>query len=293
MDDTKNGIMENLIHITFDPEGAENLQQSFVLDDIIAGEIVVLEDDLAFGPLKKKSTEAQPLSRQEWWDQLLEPEGYLLVQAYNEKLIDLLQKMRSDEDNEIWIWAGQNARDVCGYYALLKPLSDFLGRVHLIYLNNLPFINDKGGIFYPTRLSEILPKEFLKARKLAREITAAEVEMDGEEWQKLKEENAHVRLLEGGKKISSQPNDYFDKELLNRCRLDYIKTWRLVSQVKLKTPAYINEAFLFSRLRKLIDNNIIEIKEDNKSFRDIEVKTVSATTPDEASINENNEQRES
>src|SRR5690606_20183256 len=119
-------------------------------------------------------------------------------------LINLCQKMRSDEDNEVWIWAGQNTRDVCGYYALLAPLSDFLGRVHLIYLNNLPFINEKGSIFYPTQLSEILPKEFLKARKLAREITAAEVEMDGEEWRRLKMENAPVRLLEGGKKISSQ-----------------------------------------------------------------------------------------
>lgn len=280
--------MENLIHIAFDKAGADSLLRSFELDDIIAGDIVILEDDLAFGPLKKKTAQEQQLSRQEWWDQLLKEEEYLLIQQYNEKLIDLCQKMRSDDNNEIWIWAGQNARDVCGYYSLLSPLSDFLGRVHLIYLNNLPFINDKGGIFYPTQLSEILPKEFLKARKLAREITAAEIEVDGEEWRKLKEENANVRLLEGGKKISSQPDDYFDKELMNRCRLGYIKTWRVVSQVLQKGKAYSNEPFLYQRLRTLMEQGTLEAKGDYKHFRDCEVKVTGADAPNETVTDESN-----
>lgn len=283
--------MENLIHITFDQGGAQNIQQSFELDDIIAGEIVVLEDDLAFGPLKKKTAEGEGPSRQEWWNALLGEGEYTLLQQYNEKLIDLCQKMRSDEDNEVWIWAGQNTRDVCGYYALLAPLSDFLGRVHLIYLNNLPFINEKGSIFYPTQLSEILPKEFLKARKLAREITAAEVEMDGEEWRRLKMENAAVRLLEGGKKISSQAEDFFDQELINRCRLDYIKTWRVVSQVKQKGKAYANDDFLYSRLQRLINDGVLETKEPAKAFRDNEVKVAGASASGETITQEDNEQQ--
>jgi hypothetical protein len=164
--------------------------------------------------------------------------------------------------------------------------------VHLIYLNNLPFINDKGSIFYPVQLGEILPKEFLKARRLAREITAAEIEIDGEEWNRLKEENAAVRVLEGGKKISSQADDYFDKELINRSRFGYIKTWRLVSQVKQKEKDYANESFLFWRLQTLIHNGELETKGDYKNFRDCEVKVpgaLSAETSDET-INENNEQ---
>lgn len=285
--------MENLIHITFDRTGAENLRQSFDLDDIIAGEIVVLEDDLAFGPLKKRAAEPDRPSRREWWEKILNGEQYALLDQYNEKVIDLCQKMRGDEDNEIWIWAGQNTRDVCGYYALLPPLADFLGRVHLIYLNNLPFINEKGSIFYPAQLSEILPKEFLKARKLAREITPAELEMDGEEWQKLKEENAPVRLLEGGKKIGSRPDDYFDPELINRCRLGYIKAWRVVSQVQQKGKAYANESFLYWRLQVLVENGLLEIKEQTKNLRDSEVKMAGTAASDEPIIQEGDEQQES
>ena len=72
----------------------------------------------------------------------------------------------------------QNAHDVCGYYWLMSQLKDYQGQVYVLYLNNLPFINDKGGIFYPAALHEIQPKEFLKAKKLPRLINLSEFEID-------------------------------------------------------------------------------------------------------------------
>lgn len=283
--------MENLIHITFDKTGAENLKQSFALDDIITGEIVTFDDDLAFGTLKDLVTE-KTFSRQGWWNKIKTPDEYLPIHHDHELLTDLCQRMREDENNEIWIWAAQNVKDVCGYYSLLKPLSDFLGRVYLIYLNNLPFMNDKGGIFYPTQLSEILPKEFLKARKLAREITAAEIEVDGEEWDRLKEGNASVRILEGAKKISNRPDDYFDKDLINRCRLDYIKAWRLVNQIIQKNKDHINEDFLYWRLLELMNNGTLETKEAFKNLRDSEVKTAGTEVTERTETNTTSDEKE-
>ena len=68
-------------------------------------------------------------------------------------------------------------------------------------LNNLPFINEKGNVFYPVSLSEIPAREFVKARKLARPVSAAEFETDPDEWTRLASENKNLRVLEGGKKI--------------------------------------------------------------------------------------------
>ncbi len=113
----------------------------------------------------------------------------------------LKARLREEEELIIWIWAGQNPTDVCGYYWLVSQLDRYSGRIHLIYLNNLPFLNEKNGVFYPTHLHQILPKEYLKAKKLAREVSLAEFELDGDEWRRLMNENAGVRLLEGGKKI--------------------------------------------------------------------------------------------
>ena len=43
----------------------------------------------------------------------------------------------------------------------------------------------KGQFFYPNNLFEIQPKEFLKAKKLARPISLSEFETDPDEWKKL------------------------------------------------------------------------------------------------------------
>ena len=59
-------------------------------------------------------------------------------------------------------------------------------------LNNLPFLNDKGQLFYPTYLNEIQPKEFLKAKKLARPITLSEFEIDPDEYRLHKATIWHV-----------------------------------------------------------------------------------------------------
>jgi hypothetical protein len=63
----------------------------------------------------------------------------------------LIRELEENQKEEVWIWMGQNQHDVCGYYWLISQLAAFQGRVVVLYLNNLPFINEKGQIFYPTR----------------------------------------------------------------------------------------------------------------------------------------------
>jgi hypothetical protein len=137
---------------------------------------------------------------------------------------------RQDEKEVLWVWAAQNKHDVSGYYWLISQLKDFQGRVFILYLNNLPFINEKGQLFYPNNLFEIPPREFLKARKLARAVTLSEFEIDPDEWQKLCQEDKGVRILEGGKKLTQYPYDYYDEELRRFISGDWIKASKLIGQ---------------------------------------------------------------
>jgi hypothetical protein len=60
----------------------------------------------------------------------------------------------------------------------------------------------------------VLPKKLVKAKKLARPITLSEYEIDPDEWKKINEENAMVRVLEGGKKIAGKEENFYDIEIL-------------------------------------------------------------------------------
>lgn len=260
------------MHICFSQLGAENLRKSTELDDILAGEILVFQDDLSIGPLGRRADQQGQRPRDSWCARVLGLETYSLAEADAELLARLRQQLREDPNTEAWIWMAQNSRDVCGYYWLSASLEAFQGRVHVLYLNNLPFLNEKGQVFFPTELGEIPPREFLKARKLARELTAAEFEMDAEEFRRLQAEPLVIRYLEGARKLALKPEDAWDAELLKLASPEYSKAWRLASQLRQKGRQDIQEAFLWYRLRELARAGSLELKAEGPVLRDLEYR---------------------
>lgn len=279
-----------VLHIVFGQSSASNLKAAFELDPNLDGEILCFDDDLSVGPLFILDTPDGRRARKEWWAMMqaqgpvaagtqaaLAVEGGAETQtAAVPEDVDpvraLKGRLREEEELSVWIWAGQNAADVCGYYWLISQLDRFSGRIHLIYLNNLPFLNEKNGVFYPTHLHQILPKEFLKAKKLAREVSLAEFELDGDEWHRLMNENAGVRLLEGGKKIRGEGTSFYDKDLLQQMTPEFQKANKVIGQVVGKFKYPVMDQFLNWRMKELIREEKIESRGELKTMRDYEVK---------------------
>lgn len=174
---------------------------------------------------------------------------------------------------DVWIWMGQNQHDVCGYYWLMPQLKNYQGRIHVLYLNNLPFINEKGSIFYPTHLFQIQPKEFLKAKKLSRPITLSEFEVDPDEWKRLCSESAIVRILEGGKKIVSKEDSFYDKDLLSVITPTFQKVSKVLFTSLGKMKIQTGDVFLAWRLKELSQEGKIEVQgEWSKGWKEVAVK---------------------
>jgi len=265
-----------MIHVVFEPSGADALQKSFELDKSLQGEIVVIEDDYAVGPIKDIDETEGWQQRKAFWDAALEYSPYVektVMADDKKKILQLKRNLDEDENLHAWIWMGQNQHDVCGYYWLMSQLAEYQGRIEVLYLNNLPFMNEKGGIFYPTNLYEVLPKEFVKAKRLAREITLSEFELDPDEWEKLCNENALIRTLEGGKKIISQPDNFYDKDILSVLGNTEIKLNRFLSNLLSKIKIKTGDVFLVWRIRQLAEQNQISILGDwQKGWKDITLK---------------------
>jgi hypothetical protein len=184
-----------------------------------------------------------------------------------------IRKILDENQEEIlWIWAAQNKHDVSGYYWLMSQLKDYQGRVFILYLNNLPFINDKGNIFYPTNLFQIPAKEFLKSKKLARPITLSEFEVDPDEWTKLAEESKGVRLLEGGKKLAQKEYDYYDSELLKFVTKDWQKVNKFFTRFFGKAKETTGDAYILWRLKMLAEAGKIDIQGNVKNMKEMEIR---------------------
>ncbi|MDP4129443.1 MAG: DUF1835 domain-containing protein [Bacteroidota bacterium] len=253
-----------MFHIVFQPRDVEVLTAAMDMDEALDGEIVLIADDYSLGPVADLWTEEGLTLRKLWWQQVLnarQPEdrnGADPATEDNSKLLQIQDRMRAEEFDQIWIWVASNAQDVSGYYWLVSRLNEFAGRIYVLSLNNLPFINDKGAVFYPTVLSEIPAREFIKAKKLARPVSLSEFETDPDEWTKLIQENKHVRILEGAKKLIQQADDYYDQALKKFVTSDFQKPSRIIHQFLSKSPVKTGETFLYWRLQQLVADNEIE-----------------------------------
>lgn len=265
-----------MIHIVFETANVKALQSAMELDESLQGEILEIKDDYAVGPIERIFETEGYQQRRDWWKTVLQFSPYEnQLDIVDDKLTvhNLINDLTQNEDQEAWIWMGQNAHDVTGYYWLMSQLSTFAGRIQVLYLNNLPFFNEKGSIFYPTHLFEIQPREFLKAKKLARPITLSEFELDPDEWKKICAENAMVRFLEGGKKISGKEVNFFDKSLLVHVTKDVQKLTKIISSALSKMPVQTGDAFLVWRLRELAGQGVLNINGDfSKGWKELTVQ---------------------
>lgn len=266
-----------MIHIVFNESELGLMKQVMELDETLAGETIQIKDDYAVGPLSGIDTEEGWQARYNWWMSLLEGSHYAGSHAVKiddrETVKQLKEKLNADPAEQVWIWMGQNQHDVTGYYWLMPQLSEYAGRIMVLYLNNLPFINEKGQIFYPSWLHEIQPREFLKAKKLARPITLSEFEVDPDEWKRLCEENSVVRILEGGKKIAGKEESFYDSEILKNLTGDWQKASRVLSNTLHRMKIKTGDVFLMWRMKQLISEGKIEMTGDiNKGWKDFDVK---------------------
>lgn len=267
-----------MIHIVFNEADVKVLSEAVAMDESMAGDVIQIKDDFAVGPLDNVYLGEGMNARRAWWRDVLAGGDYDGKADTDEvddprTAAELVGKMRRNEDEMIWIWAAQNKHDVSGYYWLLHFMKEFQGRVFILYLNNLPFFNDKGQIFYPSWLHDIPAKEFLKAKKLAREITLSEFEVDPDEWTRLSNESRGVRLLEGGKKLVQEDYDFYDAELKKYVTPDWQKASKIIQHFLSKAKHTTGDAYLLWRLKTLIAQDVFDVQGKVGNMKDFEVKT--------------------
>jgi hypothetical protein len=275
--DTGKTELDFMIHIVFNEADIDVLQKAIELDETLQGEVLQVEDDYAVGPLKDIYTEEGIAARRAWWKEVLT--GTDLEKKLDEGEVDdnkliafIIERLQKDEEEKVWIWAAQNKHDVSGYYWFISQLKDFQGRIYILYLNNLPFINEKGQLFYPEWISTIQPKEMTKAKKLARLVTPSEFEVDPDEWTKLCNEEKGVRLLEGGKKLGQQDYDFYDADLKNFITGDWQKASKIINQFLSKNKHTTGDMYMLWRLKQLIATDLYDVQGELKNLKDFELK---------------------
>ena len=270
-----------MLHILFQEPDIAALQNSFELDQSLRGDILQIKDDFAVGPLSNIYSPEGMDARKHWWREVLsggDYDGHVDRGIVDDrKTVETIrERLRNDSNELIWIWAAPNKHDVCSYYWLMSQLKEFQGRIFILYLHNLPFLNTKGNLFYPVNLAEIPPKEFVKAKKLAREVTPSEFEVDPDEWTRLCNEQKGIRLLEGGKTLVQEDYDFYDNELAKFVTANWQKASKIIQQYLTKSTHTTGDAYLLWRLKLMIAMKRFDVQGNVANMKDFELKTPTA-----------------
>jgi hypothetical protein len=266
-----------MIHIVFQEADIAALEKSFELDETLRADIIQIKDDFAVGPLLDIYTPEGIETRKQWWREVLaggDHDGHVDsgIVDDNKTVEELKERLNNNPEEIIWVWAAQNKHDVCGYYWLMSQLKEYSGRIFILYLNNLPFLNEKGNLFYPENLFDIPAKEFVKAKKLAREITPSEFEVDPDEWTKICNENRGIRLLEGGKKLVQEDYDFYDAEFKKLVTGDWQKASKLIHQYLSKAKHKTGDMYLLWRLKLMITQELFDVQGTVGKMKEFEIK---------------------
>jgi uncharacterized protein DUF1835/uncharacterized protein DUF3658 len=275
-----------MIHIVFNASEVNLMKEVIKLDETLSGEVIQVKDDFAVGPLAELGTSDGWNARVSWWQQLLKYSPYendpVTFFDDRQSVSKIKAQLTTNSIEQVWIWMGQNQHDVCGYYWLMQHFKDYQGRVFVIYLNNLPFINEKGHLFYPSWIHEIQPRELLKAKRLGRPISVSEFEIDPDEWKRLSAENSIVRLLEGGKKIVSKDETFYDGELLKNLTSEWQRATRVLMNTLHRMKIKTGDVFLMWRMKELMSQRRIEVLGDvNKGWKEFDVRLPGAQQTEE------------
>jgi hypothetical protein len=262
-----------IYHIVVGDEAARPLMEAVATEPSMEGEVVVMKDILHIGPLEKEEGQSFSALRTAWW-QTVAPDAKTPIEVNDlERLLEVSNALYKDADARVWCWMAPAPADITAYYWMLPYLAKHTGRFYIVNMANLPFLNAEGKVFYPKSISEVLPREIIKARKLARPVTTAEVEMDGDVWKALVTENGGVRTFEGGKKLLSRPENYYDAQLISTLSGQFQKSSRVLNNAMTKYNLPTGDTHLAWRLRELAGQGLIELRGDaSKPYREWDVR---------------------
>ena len=251
--------MNRIAHVSMGDLAAQNIAA------LIAGKPderqIIVEDCLAYGPLRDLHIAAGLDARAAWLDRMFEAAGYA-DDAKDCETHQSLSNLAPDPDEIALIWCGQNGME----QTLLRALCHHWPQSQL-WISEVPrFTADFEG---RTAVAVCSADKLRQAQ--ARPLTPDERKAMADEWVALTKQDHRLRLyLEG--KLASCDESFFDEALLSQCGHDSKRAIHVVGQVMGEAADYVSDAFLFYRLQTLIERGALEAECREAGVRGLWVK---------------------
>ena len=224
---------------------------------------IIMEDCLAYGPLRDLHTEAGRAARTTWLDRMFKAAGHA-HDAQDCETHPGLWKLAPAPDEITLIWCGQNGME----QTLLRALCHAWPQSEL-WISEVPLFT---GDFEGRTAVGVCSVEKLRQSQ-ARPLTQDERYALADEWVALTKQDQMLRLYLEGKLVSGDES-FFDEALLYRCGPDFMRAIYVGGWVMGEAADYVSDGFLFYRLRALIARGMLVAENREAGLRGLWVRRI-------------------
>ena len=261
--------MKNITHVCCSEYG-ETIKLA-IQKGLIEGESVIdLFDDLSNGPISAISEGGQ---RVNWLKKLYPYENEMFFDDYEMSNRGFHQRISSVSSDEIYLWYGENSKEICNLMYILTLLESKSGRIYTINVSEKVYRISKRPPYSIRRVGEMVPEKIndyaLLKKSLDYDVHIQYINL----WSDLIKENSNLRAIKDKRVISVQ-NDYFDEMILTYTSKKFAHCARTVGEAYGKADEYISDDFIFWRILELIKINKIAFSGSIGIMREMKIRKV-------------------
>ncbi|MBQ2719025.1 MAG: DUF1835 domain-containing protein [Clostridia bacterium] len=167
-------------------------------------------------------------------------------------------------EGEVRLWYGSTPFVKCGAYHLIAALQEVDCRIYVV---EMPQELGTRELTWDKSWGELAPSELAACLSLQRELDRRERAAFTEEWRRLAEENAALRVNLGPeKRLTSVPADYLDGEILKKAPTEgEFRIVTLIGEAIGGCPHHMHAVFVYYRIEEMIAKGIFKVVGKNKS----------------------------
>lgn len=182
-------------------------------------------------------------------------------QFFNSQREDFNRLLAAAKGGEpIRVWKSNTPFSTCAYAFLCDALLNIGCKISTISLPEY-WKTSESTIQSCTDWAELSPGQFYRFLPLEREISDIEMRLQSNLWNTLKAENAPLRALVNGKLISV-PEDFYDHIIIRNIPDGEVVMAQLIGTILGKYPLGVGDGWYALRIKKMIDENKLEIVAD-------------------------------
>lgn len=239
-----------------------------------AGDVIGLSFLLSMGDIKSPLEEGDCPRREvfkQWlstdpWGEMEETKEEEIV-AYWKSCMDDLGKLshRAHAGDPVRIWTDQSPEGACGLLFAADLLAEADCRVTMV---SLPLWKEETGdvVVEYSHWGEAPPEEFGKFLPLEQELSGSERRMLSRRWRTLREENAPLRAVVGGRVYSVSP-DFYDPWIRRQMPKESCMVAQLIGWTLGAYPMGLGDWLIAKRIRAMLDSGELEmIRKGERGF---------------------------